>query len=84
MSEPNDQPLESILAQIKETMRLNPGAQCYIKWTCPKCGERATADEPNQVYMMGYTHEDCGGFYNGWNYGLMVIFGNEIPPGEEA
>jgi hypothetical protein len=36
------------------------GATVYQKWTCAKCGERVTANNPN-TFTARATHDDCGG-----------------------
>ena len=54
------------------------GFQIWIKWTCPRCGDRCCADEPNTFCAHGYRHstrengEPCGHHYNGQRYGLMA------------
>lgn len=56
-----------------------PYALIWIKWTCPGCGERVTADEPNTFCTQGYLHttrEDgtpCGIPYDGHLFGLRLI-----------
>jgi hypothetical protein len=37
----------------------NPGIRVFQKWTCAKCRERITANEPNNFTIMGKC-EDCG------------------------
>jgi hypothetical protein len=37
---------------------VNAGGTVYFKWTCDACGERASFEEPNSLYIEG-VHEDC-------------------------
>lgn len=54
----------------------------FLKWTCPGCGERVTADEPDTVYPKGVIHTEKAdgtpcrteyrGGYFGWTVAMMV------------
>lgn len=70
-----DKTIEELRGFMEEIM--NAGGNVWIKWTCPKCGDRVTANEANTVYMQGYKHEDCGEVYRGDTYGLFVVFTHE-------
>jgi rRNA maturation protein Nop10 len=56
------------------------GALTFVKWTCPKCGDRVVADTPNQFHPEGYTHTEredgkrCGHLYTGPKWGLRAIY----------
>lgn len=61
---------------VKEMKRhAEAGHQAYLKWTCEKCQQRATANEPNRVSRM-MLHEDCGHVtdlaHSGCNYLLVM------------
>ena len=72
--EPTDRPLENIIQLIDQTLHRIPTAKLYIKWTCPGCGDRCIADEPNVVYRHGYAHDRCGTHYDGAaGYGLLLV-----------
>lgn len=49
--------LSRIVREMKK--HAEAGHQCFLKWTCEKCGQRATANEPNRVSRL-MLHEDCG------------------------
>lgn len=79
---PGDLSLEKILALAKE---LPPLARWWLKWTCPACGERVTADTANKIYPYGIQHTEkadgswCGRLYSGHMFGVVV----EISTGED-
>lgn len=72
-----DRPIAELLPEIDGFIAR--GATVYIKWTCPKCGERVIADEPNVYNALGYRHTErqdgtpCDGLYLGTVFGLAVI-----------
>ncbi len=72
-----DQPIEQLLPDMEYCAAL--GALVYLKWTCPKCGERVLADEPNVYNPLGYRHTEredgtqCGATYFGPLFGLAVL-----------
>lgn len=70
-----DVPIEKIIERCEAVLSRDPTALCFVKWTCPKCGERAESSQPNVVCISGYVHEGCGYHYQGKLYGLMVILG---------
>jgi rubrerythrin len=55
------------------------GNEVFVKWTCPKCGDRCIANEKNTFNVSGYIHETrengerCDTHYNGDQWGLMAI-----------
>jgi len=57
---------------------LSFGLDAYLRWTCPKGGERVLADQPNVYHASGYRHAEradgtaCGGIYLGTLFGLAV------------
>lgn len=59
---------------------LGQGADCYLKWDCPRCGERVTANDPNTFHTRGYAHEEkrdgspCGGVYDGTRFGFIAVW----------
>lgn len=70
-----DVPLEEIIKLVEKVLSRDPTALCFVKWTCPQCGERVDSSQPNVICTSGYVHEDCGYHYKGELYGLMVIRG---------
>ena len=66
-----DKDIEELLPTIRELIR--GGAMVWLKWTCPKCGDRVTANKENTYYTGGYTHEDCGETYYGTMFGMLVL-----------
>ena len=66
-----DKTAEEIIALMIETCEANPDVDCYIEWTCPKCGERPMCTTPNQFFTRGFLHEAkeddtyCGYLYKG-------------------
>lgn len=73
-----DKPIEDILNLMEKVVA--QGGLAYIKWTCPKCGERVTSDQANCFYMQGYKHTEkddgtpCGETYRGTMFGLRALF----------
>lgn len=72
-----DRHIRDILPELAEWVQL--GAICYIKWTCPKCGERVLSEDPNVFCDRGYLHSEkqdgseCGFVYFGDQFGLAVV-----------
>lgn len=72
-----DQPIETILSLMEKV--INQGGKAYIKWTCPKCGDRCCSDRPNEFNAGGYLHTEredgtpCGGVYQGTMFGLRAV-----------
>ena len=67
---------------------INEGAEVFVKWTCPACGERVMCDTPNTFYTDGFLHSEkedgsvCGCLYYGENgFGFLLSFapGNATP-----
>ena len=86
---PKDLPLDEALAMLAT---LPEGVLWYLKWTCPKCKERVTCNEPMTVYKQGYIHEEredgspCGELYTGNMFGCFLVMGPSVldgsfPPG---
>ena len=77
----NDFEIEEMLPKIDELIR--SGVLVYLKWTCPKCGERVTANEPNTYRTQGYQHEErldgiiCGEWYYGTKFNYLVHWKGE-------
>ena len=67
----NDLPQEEIVEMMEDM--INKGFTCYVKWTCEKCGKRATCNTPNVFFTEGLTHEDCGHTTYPTKFGLMVM-----------
>ena len=53
----NDYPIEECAATLEPLVA--KGCTFYQKWTCEKCGERVTGNNPNALYTEGH-HEECG------------------------
>lgn len=68
-----DRPSSEIIDIAQDLLRRYPGILCYLKWTCPGCGDRVTANNPNSFATQGYLHEDCGYVYKGDQFGLMIV-----------
>lgn len=68
-----DRLIDDMLPEINQLIQA--GAQVYLKWTCPGCGERVMANEPNCFYEMGFRHTDpnCGHVYMGRRFGYLVV-----------
>ncbi len=52
MSDCHDYPLEEICEAVLE--HIKRGATAYQKFSCEKCGERLTIEEPNKFYTEGH------------------------------
>lgn len=70
----NDKPKEEILELMNDTLKRSPNARCFIKWTCEKCGERCTSDNPDVFHEDGYIHEECGHMSHPTLFGLRIEF----------
>ena len=73
----SDKHISEILRMANEVIQ--NGGQVYLKWTCPKCGDRVTADEANTYHTSGYIHTDkgCGYHYKGEMFGFLVVYLNK-------
>jgi len=82
MTRTTDQPIEKLLPNLQFLAEM--GALAYLRWTCPKCGDRVLADTPNVYNALGYTHTEradgtpCRGFYAGPLFGLAVLV-DDVP-----
>lgn len=76
MQTDRDLPLGQIAKMMENILEDNPHALCYVKWTCPACGERVTSTEANTIRTGGMIHDElsCGYHYTGDLYGLFVEF----------
>ncbi len=74
---PTDLSIPELIAKMREILAQYPLSQCYPKWTCPACGDRVTANTPNQVHTK-YVHEQqesgapCGAIYTAARFGLLL------------
>lgn len=74
----HDWELEELVPKLRELLEKFPKTEFWLKWTCPKCGERCATDESNVIYMEGNVHTlradgtDCGEWYKGTKYGVLV------------
>jgi hypothetical protein len=57
MMKHKDYPLTECLEAMNKLVL--KGATVYQKWTCERCGDRVTANNPNTITAHGH-HEDCG------------------------
>jgi hypothetical protein len=75
---PGDLEIDELLRQLDQLIA--KGATVFVKWTCPSCGDRCVADEPNQFHPEGYTHTTrdtgapCGTLYVGPKWGIRAIY----------
>lgn len=76
---PEDITARQLVEQMEALLSEHPSAQLYVKWTCPGCGERVSADDPNSFHLGGYVHEECGTLYQGDAFGFMAVFGPGAP-----
>lgn len=73
---------DEVIALMNRLLQSNPNTLCYLKWTCPGCGERAMVETPNVFYEQ-LLHEECGTLYRGeGGYGLSVEFRLDAAEGE--
>jgi hypothetical protein len=54
---PNDHPFEVIAEAVKA--HALAGRECFQKFTCAKCGQRLTMEDPNVLYTKGHC-DKCG------------------------
>ena len=72
--------ISEIQRKTDALLAANPTVKVYLKWTCPTCGERVTATEPNSYCLRGYYHEEkddgssCGALYTGTKFGMLLLF----------
>lgn len=70
-----DYPFNEIKAAVEDLSA--KGWECYQKFTCERCGQRLTMDEPNTLYKTG-SCDQCGHITNiaknGCNYLLVGKF----------
>ena len=52
-------PLEECAYGVARLKEQNPTATFFQKWTCEKCGDRVTGNEPDKLFTHGH-HEECG------------------------
>lgn len=75
-----DHPLSEVLKTA--TTLCQRGANVFQKFTCSKCGERLTMEEPNKFWEYG-TCDKCGTVTNikaqGCNYMLEMRLGDSRP-----
>jgi Zn finger protein HypA/HybF involved in hydrogenase expression len=69
-----DHPFDEVAATAQE--KIAEGATVYQKFTCAKCGQRLTIEEPNVFFTEGHC-DKCGAITDikkrGCNY--LIIFG---------
>lgn len=74
-----DVEVAELLPRIERVLTQFPTAQIYLKWTCPGCGDRVTAEEPNAFHTGGYDHVErengtpCGSRYTGTQFGMLLV-----------
>ena len=72
-----DRPITEMLSEIEQLAE--SGALVFLKWSCPACGERVIANEPNRYCSLGYRHEEkkdgspCGCLYTGTLFGYLLV-----------
>lgn len=71
---PEDIHEDELIRRMEAVLALHPHAEVFVKWTCPKCGERVMSGEANTYHSAGYLHEDCGFLYTGKFFGFMAAF----------
>jgi hypothetical protein len=61
MTRDGDLTLDEYVKKAEEILRIHPNAEIFAKWTCPRCGDRCTADIPNagerrsvRLYLYGW------------------------------
>lgn len=57
MTQGNDYPFNDVVDTAGDL--INRGYTVYQKFTCEKCGQRLTMDEPNKFFISG-TCDKCG------------------------
>lgn len=74
----NDIHRDDLIRRANKLLAEKPRALVFIKWTCPGCGERVTADNPNTP-CLGNRHTEkadgspCGVTHYGEYLGMMVV-----------
>lgn len=72
-----DRDIEEMLEEIDQLVQADH--LVFLKWTCPGCGERCVADEPNKFCSRGYLHTEkadgtpCNTWYHGRMFGYLLI-----------
>jgi len=76
----HDRPFAEIVAIGNRMLEHEGYTQVFLKWTCPKCGDRCMSDVPNEYAQTGYIHTErengqpCGHHYQGENgYGITGV-----------
>jgi hypothetical protein len=75
----SDKPITDMMDEINKW--IEKGAEVYMKWTCPGCGERVASETANVHHTRGYRHgekangEFCGELYTGALFGYMLVLG---------
>lgn len=73
---PGDLDLDATATAMQGLM--DKGHTVFVKWTCPGCGDRCIADEPNTIHTDGYHHGEradgtvCGTWYRELRFGLFA------------
>lgn len=76
MNQHNDVPMGRLIEIMNAYIA--KGYDVYVKWTCPKCGDRCISNEKNCFQTQGYRHEEkvdgspCGEIYWGPLYGVLA------------
>lgn len=76
MSEaPKDISSAELIRLMEDHLEQHPNDQLYVKWTCPKCGQRCTSPDANTFHTQGYLHDElsCGHLYTGDQFGLLLV-----------
>ena len=73
-----DFPFDAVIAECR--IKAAEGARCYQKFSCSKCGQRLTMEQPNMFWHEG-TCDQCGTVTDikkqGCNY--MMVMGKAFP-----
>jgi PHP family Zn ribbon phosphoesterase len=69
--------VEDIAKQIEAILERDPHALAYQKWTCPRCQQRLTMEEPNTLYTSGRCDE-CGLVSPIFECGFMLVMGKAL------
>lgn len=72
---PQELTTDELLEEMEAVLARYPSAKLFVKWTCPKCGERVTSTDANTFHSKGFYHDEdnCGALYTGpyWGYAAM-------------
>jgi ribosomal protein S27AE len=74
-----DRPIQVLLPEIEGILDKGRDSVVFLKWTCPRCGERAIAHVANKFCTQGYVHKQrhdgspCGGIYLGSLFGYAIV-----------